>query len=423
MTQGEQMTPRNSRDAGGVTPKKKGWMRRPVHTGARLPVALAGSAAGNQPVGVAKRVAAAWALTAGLLFGCFPLPVHATTLFALVNTGEIYASTNQGTNWTILAVLPVRDAVGVAAGATSAQLYLATASGGFYSSSDAGSSWSGIGTVPANDVAGFLILPDVTLLLLTASGSVYRSTDQGVSFSGLASMTASNFVSLAQVPVTHNLYALTRSGDVFESLDEGSTWSDKGAFPVSDAVSLDGVGSALFALTGTGDVYLSQDGAADWQGIGTLSQVGVTALTHDGGTLLAGLGTGEVARSPDGINWTWQGTVNQMTVRSLGVDTPVSSGVGAGLGHPAFALDAPWPNPVRLGEDINLNLHLATGATVSLVLYGVGGRKVAERPAQVLPPGTTHVEWAPAAPTGSVYFVQMKAASGQVAGQRIVVVP
>jgi len=62
------------------------------------------------------------------LFACASA-VRAGTLFGLINTGELYVSTNQGANWSIRSALPVRDAVALAAGSSSSQLYLASQSG------------------------------------------------------------------------------------------------------------------------------------------------------------------------------------------------------------------------------------------------------------------------------------------------------
>jgi hypothetical protein len=363
------------------------------------------------------------ALSLVVMLGASAGAARATTLFALVNTGEVYSSTNQGTNWSALAALPVHDAVGVMAGSTSAQLFLAAADGGFYASTNAGVNWSGVGSAPASDVCGLLLLPDLSLRLLTISGLVYISTDGGVTFSGQSTLNASNFVALAQVPVSQNLYALTRSGEIYESVDSGTTWTGKGAFAASDAVGLQGMGISLFAVTSSGDVYQSNDRAASWLGVGTLSEVGVTTLTRDGGTLVAGLGTGEVATSPDGNGWTWKGTVNQVTVRSLGSDTPLASSVGPGARNSSFVLDTPWPNPLLRGQSINLQLRLTVGTDVGFELYDAAGRRVTVRPPRTFAAGITRLSWTPTAAEGSVYFLRMTTASGQTAGQRIVVVP
>jgi photosystem II stability/assembly factor-like uncharacterized protein len=70
-------------------------------------------------------------------------PVHATTThFGLVDTGELFASTDAGANWTLRSTLRVRDAVALSAGASSTELFLASETGSIYRSDDAGMSWT-----------------------------------------------------------------------------------------------------------------------------------------------------------------------------------------------------------------------------------------------------------------------------------------
>src|SRR5688572_10315003 len=45
-------------------------------------------------------------------------------IFGLVDTGEIYSSGNGGATWNVLATLPVNDAVGIAAGASTSELFI-----------------------------------------------------------------------------------------------------------------------------------------------------------------------------------------------------------------------------------------------------------------------------------------------------------
>src|SRR5262245_65748057 len=77
----------------------------------------------------------------------------ADTLFGLIDTGELYASVDGGAHWSFRSALPARDAVALAAGTTSAELFLATESGFVHCSVDAGMTWTAVGSVPASDVA------------------------------------------------------------------------------------------------------------------------------------------------------------------------------------------------------------------------------------------------------------------------------
>jgi photosystem II stability/assembly factor-like uncharacterized protein len=95
----------------------------------------------------------------------------ATNLFGLLDTGEFYRSANGGVTWSAIGAIPVRDAVGLAAGSSSSELYLASRSGTVYRSTNGGTSWSAIGAVTASDVAGFALTPFGNVLVLTSTGT------------------------------------------------------------------------------------------------------------------------------------------------------------------------------------------------------------------------------------------------------------
>ena len=72
---------------------------------------------------------------------------EAITLFGLVDTGELYSSGDGGVNWSVVSTLPVSDAVALAAGASTTELFLASRTGSFYRSVDAGASWAAISAI------------------------------------------------------------------------------------------------------------------------------------------------------------------------------------------------------------------------------------------------------------------------------------
>src|SRR5260221_265319 len=116
-------------------------------------------------------------LCAAALLALAP-PTRALTVFALVNTGEVYASADTATTWSIKSTLPVHDGIALVAGRSSQQLFVATRSGTLYRSIDGGTSWVARATLPASDVASLAIGPyDGVLLALTTSGSVYVASD------------------------------------------------------------------------------------------------------------------------------------------------------------------------------------------------------------------------------------------------------
>ena len=359
--------------------------------------------------GAASRLVAAAALA---VLAHAARPAGAATWFGLVDTGELFASTNQGPSWTIRSTLPVRDAVALAAGATSAELYLVSRSGGVYRSTDAGFDWVAVGAIAASDAVALAIPTDLSLVVLTRAGAVYRSIDQGTSFTAIADLTGSDHVSLSPA-AQGRLYALTASGTVSESVDGGSSWTAKGAVAVSDAVQLRAIGSILYVVSAAGDVHRSSDAAVTWVGVGTLSQVGITGLARDLGTLIASTGAGEVAASTDGAGWTWRGAINQLTVSALAVDSPATTSVEPPTGGLASDLVTPWPNPARAGEALSIAFHLPLAETVEVALYDLAGRRMGFRPAERLPGGARVLTWNPRLSKPGLYFVALRFGAGE----------
>jgi hypothetical protein len=340
------------------------------------------------------------------------------TWFGLVNTGELFVSTDQGATWVIRTALPVHDAVGLAAGATQWQLYLASASGSVYRSADAGNTWSAVGAVPASDVVDVAIRPDLSLLLLTRTGSLYRSTDEGATFSAVASLTGSDFVGLA-APSTSEHYALAGTGEVWKSGDGGTTWTAAGAIAMSDAVKIRAIHTSLFVMSSTGDLWRSVDSGTNWTPTGTLSQSGMTSLAEDGANLVAATGAGEVASSPDGTSWTWRGTINQLTVRALGTDRTATTSVEqGGVSVAGLAFSAPRPNPGMALRGATFSFKLEGADVVSLVIHDVSGRVVARRDPESFPAGPHAVAWAPRGLHPGLYFVRLATLSGRTATTR-----
>jgi hypothetical protein len=348
-------------------------------------------------------------------------PAHPTTLFGLVDTGELFVSADQGMSWSIRSTLPVRDAVALAAGATASELYLASRSGDVYRSTDAGFNWTAVGTVPAADVVDLAIRADLSLLLLTASGAVYRSTDQGASFTALAALPAHDHTSLTPT-AAGPLYALTRTGAVSESTDGGTIWTAKGTIAASDALRMRAIGTTLYVMTAAGEVYRSTDAAVTWTPVGTLSQVGMTALARDVATLIVSTRAGEVATSADGATWTWKGAINQLTVTGLGVDLPATTGVAPAPTTFGLEVSPPWPNPMRGDETLNLALRLERSEKVRAVIHDLAGRAVAARAATPFPAGPGTVRWRLQGLRPGLYFLTVSSESGHAVVRRLAVI-
>lgn len=338
------------------------------------------------------------------VLACFALPALAANLFSLVDTGELYRSSDGGATWAAYATLPVGDAVGLAASTTASDLTIVTRSGSIYQSTDGGANWSAIGTITASDVASFTVLPDATVLVLTESGTLYASGDGGASFNALAVITASNCVSVSPGPL-RRVYALTGSGEVYESQDDGVTWTPIGAVTASNAVAISRKATELFVLTETGEVYRSLDNGVSWLPVGAITASNMSAMLSDGASILAAARTGEIYQSPAGSMWTAYGTVNQLNVVALGSDVPLATDVLANGLPPKFAVRPPYPNPALSASGIFL-VNLNRPARVRLELYDVRGRLLAGRAETSLGAGLQAIDWAPRELPAGQYVVR-----------------
>ena len=327
-------------------------------------------------------------------------PASGLNYFGLVDTGELFVSANNGVTWTGLSTLPVRDAVGLIAGASSSDLYLISQSGSVYRSIDAGGNWTAIAAASASDVTALVPYPG-RLLLLTRTGGVYASLDGGASFSAIGTITASDLVAAARSGTS--VVALSKSGGVYRSADAGVTWAAVGTITASNAKAIVDYQNLLYVMTETGDLARSEDLGATWTFMSTLSQSGMTALLSTPGELVATTAGGEVAASSDGLSWTWRGVINQLTVRALASDQPFPTAVG----HPepsGLELRAVWPNPVH--GTATLALNLGQRAAVTVAVHDLAGREVA-RPIdrESLGPGTVLRSWDARDLPSGVYFL------------------
>jgi len=340
----------------------------------------------------------------GLVLGlAVPASAAAAALFGLVDTGELYRSTNGGATWTIQATLTVGDAVGLAASSSASVLTIVTRSGTVYRSTDAGTSWSAIGAITAADIAAFTILADGKLLALTQSGTLYRSVDGGLTFTGYGVLTASNFVSLIRGPLDR-IYALTRTGEVYESQTSGASWTPVGSVAVSNAVSLGRKVSELYILTESGEIYRSLNYGVTWLAVGAITANNMSAIAASGSSIVACARSGEIYESSSGASWTAVGAVNQLQVMSLGSDEPLATGVEIEEGSPKLVIGVPYPNPARGAG--TFPFALGVPGTVRLELYDVQGRLVASVAETSFGSGPHALAWAPKGLAAGRYLVR-----------------
>jgi hypothetical protein len=98
---------------------------------------------------------------------------------------------------------------------------------------------------------------------------------------------------------------------------------------------------------------------------------------------------------------------------------------GVGIEHeirtPEFSLLPPRPNPCNLAEPVAISFRIASPQVVSLSLFDVAGRRVAERLAEPFAAGSNAVRWDPGPVGAGVYILQLRTSSGRTAAARLII--
>ncbi|MFN0151740.1 MAG: T9SS type A sorting domain-containing protein [bacterium] len=361
---------------------------------------------------IARGVQAA-ALHATLILAI--VATHGTShadLFAVVNRGSVYRSTNDGATWTTRGFVVDPAVAAMTPGLAPGTLHLLGATGDVHRSDDAGATWTVAGNAGASDCEDIAVERDGDLIVLTRTGDLLRSQNGGASWAPVSSGGASDFTALAvgaAVAGGDSLFAVTSSGDVSVSAG-GATWvvaSNTGYTPIVDIAWSDGV---LWALTDAGELLRSTNSAQSWSAISTASQVGMRALAKVDSTLCAITREGDVARtSIGGAPWTWSGTVNQVFVVAAAPGSPeFATGIGGPIGAtPRMTLRA-FPNPFT---DV---VHFALSGSPSetpfeVTVYDAAGRRVHALRAGTPGARAGDLAWRPGNQPAGVYFVRIQA--------------
>ena len=276
-------------------------------------------------------------------------------------SGEIYNSTDEGSNWVQTnPESPGSTLLSLTAVGTS--LYAGTQNAGVIVSSDLGASWIRTG-MTAYFV--YSVFAEGSTLFAGTRDSIYRSTDNGTSWkASFADSTSYLIYSLLSIGT--DLFAGTWGGGILRSTDNGVTWSasNKG-LDILNVRELVANGTTLYAGTNNG-VYQSTDMGSNWHAatIG-LSNMDAHAMTVSGPYLLTATVWGGIARSKDsGASW---------ELANVGMD-----------GYSAYALASSGSNllvgtngQIFLSKDNGTTWAATIGATGTIVTsFAVDGSNV-----------------------------------------------
>ena len=253
---------------------------------------------------------------------------HSSTHYSVIGTdGDIWVTTDSGTNWTEKnttfttksAIVPViaDRTYGIAIDADD------TSNAASAYTSDSGVTWSNGGAVGNDNYVNDLSAPTTTLAVCCTDNNItndniYRSTDNGANWAAASTSPNVDVVALNMFDGTTG-YATDIDDNIWKTTDSGDNWVDTGndisGTEEGDTICCLSATTALITLRGSGYVYLYDDTAntttlvLDW---GTTTDAGypthfVKAVNNF--IYFAVLNTSDIVARPSALYRTTDGLV------------------------------------------------------------------------------------------------------------------
>ena len=210
--------------------------------------------------------------------------------------GQIYTSIDSGVSWTPRMTDASRNWQAVASSADGSKLVAGERNGLIYTSTDSGVSWTPHDSARA--WRGAASSADGTrLIAVDEGGKIYTSTNSGVTWTARMTDADRPWVSAASSADGSRLVAAVNGGWIYTSIDSGVTWTAR----MTDANrSWGGVASSADGLrllaAAIGGLYTSTDGGVSWtQRVS--SGIWRAATSSAGGSRLAAAGAGQISTS------------------------------------------------------------------------------------------------------------------------------
>ncbi len=346
---------------------------------------------------------------------CNGHPTDPNTVYAEIQFGEHYKSTNGGANW-----FDINNGI------------------------SGGAPWVTPVAIDPNDGDH---------LYTMSSDGIWRTLDGGTTWANVDVLGAK---SISISPVSSNVVWYLAQTVVKISTDDGATWTQTSPFPFTISGGTDivahptDVNSAIVAFggyTGVSHAGFTTDLGATWQDVtGNLPAIPATAVEIDPqntGLWFLGTDLGVWATTTAGAVWApyeiglpntvivdleIQNSARKLVAGTHGrgmweidISSPPSTGVPGGVAGGAInlMLDPPYPNPFRGATALRYAAR-EPGRELSLSVYDVQGRLVevlARHPADGI---VREIRWSPKGGAG-VYLAMLRAGAGEKSRKLIVV--
>lgn len=362
---------------------------------------------------------------------CPSITVSSTgVLYAGSMTGDVYKSTDNGSNWTSSNIGSSFNIADIEI-AGNGNIFLTTTENGVYRSTDNGGNWQHI-LVTSGMEARDIEIKGGTIFVSTKDHGLGKSTDNGETWSPASSSVPEN--NIGAFVVTNNgalLIGVKGSNGLYRSTDDGATWSLTN-FPLSYRVYSFTVASNNYIFAGTGEyldgIYRSTDDGATWQklnGASTSFEYKTNGIYTTDGKLLLGVYNSGIYGSTDlGNSWQFFNDGLQSLIGFFFAQAPngiVYATTGAGVYKNTgttdvneseislnnFALHQNYPNPFNPATTIQYIVPKLS--SVLLKICDVLGNEVAVLVDEEQPSGFYKVDFNASHLSSGVYFYTLLA--------------
>ncbi|HZV11798.1 MAG TPA: T9SS type A sorting domain-containing protein [Candidatus Kapabacteria bacterium] len=338
----------------------------------------------------------------------FCLGVNGNTLFAGMQHGGVYKTSNINAKWRegwaeADSNLPVQSGVNAF---TSLDGYFFVATGeDVYGTTDNGTHWIDIYTTPLRGYSSFAVIGNVLLTAGTFNVGIIRSTDYGNSWkSANSGVQSANIYNLGVVGA--NVYAEADNG-VYLSTNAGISWHSVSTGLNSSYTTFDAIASSdnnvfigAVSTESHNSLFLSTNEGASWALVdsGLTPENIVNALAVCNGYVFAGTESN-----------VWRRPLTDML-------TDVKQGTGVSK---SFALQQNYPNP--FSGQTTIQYFLAEPAPVTLKVYNALGEEVAAPLNGGIKVGAQSVSFNAAALNAGIYYYRITAGKYSQSGKMFVI--
>jgi photosystem II stability/assembly factor-like uncharacterized protein len=244
---------------------------------------------------------AQWVKTNGLVGQkIYCLDVSGEILFAGTGGGDLFLSSNNGTNW-IEADSGLRATAVHSFAVKGDTLYAGTDSGVFFTANN-GTSWAPVDSSLRNSIVWSLAVSGESLFAGTYGDGIFISSDNGKSWNAFDSGLTDTHIHALAVSGGAMVAGTDLSG-IFLSTDNGKSWNSavSGVIGWTFAVN----GSTIFAGTMGSGIFMSTNNGTSWSTVDSgLTSTLIWSLAMSGSAVFAGTYGGGIFLSTDnGISW------------------------------------------------------------------------------------------------------------------------